>query len=137
MKRARPKPREKHPAMKPRERSVRDSHHSTVNSTMPSRNTSYNSDGNRGTMLPDSGSIIAPGHHAGAGRPHNSPLMKLPMRPNARPGGTRGETKSITSNHDILRARANHQNAAITPSRPPWKDMPPSQIATISAGWAK
>ena len=34
-------------------------------------------------------------------RPHNSPLMKLPIRPNAKPSGTIGTTKSATPKNDL------------------------------------
>ncbi|OIQ63811.1 hypothetical protein GALL_546480 [mine drainage metagenome] len=63
--------------------------------------------------------------------------MKLPMRPNASPGGISGATKSMICNQAYLRVRANQNAAAITPSSPPWKDMPPSHTAMICAGWEK
>ena len=64
---------------------------------------------------------------AWVGLPHSSPLMKLPMRPKPRPGGTSGAMKSIVSNKCSLRRRDHSHAATSTPSRPPWKLMPPSQ----------
>ena len=69
-------------------------------------------------------------------RPHSSPLMKLPIRPAANPVGTQGATRSVTSRNGRLRIRANSARATITPSRPPWKAMPPFQTAKISSGLA-
>ena len=66
--------------------------------------------------------------------PQSSPLMKLPMRPQNRPCGTSGAMKSETSRKDFLRVRAKYQKAQSTPSRPPWKDMPPFQMRRISPG---
>ncbi len=60
--------------------------------------------------------------------------MKLPTRPAARPVGTQGATKSITCQNGRARERANQTMAAITPSMPPWKLMPPSQTLKISSG---
>lgn len=71
------------------------------------------------------------------GRPHNSPLMKLPIRPAPKPSGTSGAIKSVTDNHDSLYLRASHIIATITPRNPPWKDIPPCQIARISSGCCK
>ena len=62
------------------------------------------------------------------GLPHSSPLMKLPMRPKNSPSGGSGAVKSKTSAALRPRRQANSDSAATTPSSPPWKDMPPSQI---------
>ena len=43
--------------------------------------------------------FIAQGKAGSATRPHNSPFIKLPKRPNARPSGTNGAIKSVTANH--------------------------------------
>ena len=51
---------------------------------------------------PTCGNTIA--HGTSVGAPHSSPLMKLPMRPAARPSGTSGATKSVTSSQRLLRA---------------------------------
>ena len=62
------------------------------------------------------------------GLPHSSPLMKLPSRPAIRPMPGRGATKSKTSATACFLARANTTAATMTPVRPPWNDMPPSQM---------
>jgi hypothetical protein len=84
----------------------------------------------------DCGKTIAQGRLGSAKRPHSSPLMKLPIRPAAKPVGTHGATRSVTSRKARLRERANSAIATITPSRPPWNAMPPFQTARISNGWA-
>ncbi len=68
--------------------------------------------------------------------PHSSELMKLPMRPAPRPMGTSGAMKSISWKKLLPWRLPNHQTASITPSRPPWKDMPPFQTSKISVGLA-
>jgi hypothetical protein len=45
--------------------------------------------------------------------------MKLPMRPDARPVGTQGATRSVTSKNERLRRQPKNAIATITPSRPP------------------
>src|SRR5690349_10922682 len=52
--------------------------HNTKNNTTPSRKNSYNCEGCRGNG-PPVGKIIA--HGTSVTRPHNSPLIKLPIRP--------------------------------------------------------
>lgn len=80
-------------------------------------------------------------YHAGddrsARRPHNSPLMKLPTRPAASPSGTSGAMKSVMSSHERCHLYAQKPIARSTPRNPPWKDMPPCQMARICAGWAR
>ena len=62
--------------------------------------------------------------------------MKLPIRPAAKPVGTQGATRSVTSRNGRLRVYENRASAAITPSRPPWNDMPPFHTAKTSSGFA-
>ena len=52
-------------------------------------------------------------------------------------GGTSGATKSIVSMKCSRRWRDHSQLATSTPSRPPWKLIPPSQMRTIDAGAAR
>ncbi|MCY1558431.1 hypothetical protein D9M68_953640 [compost metagenome] len=59
------------------------------------------------------------GSEGSATRPQSSPLMKLPTRPAARPVGTQGATKSITSMNGRWRLRAYQTMASITPISPP------------------
>jgi hypothetical protein len=62
--------------------------------------------------------------------------MKLPMRPNARPGGTSGAMGS----HQLQPAQLSYGRHAIatsTPRKPPWNDMPPCHTAKISSGWLR
>ncbi len=73
------------------------------------------------------GKIIAQGSEGSAARPQSSPLMKLPIRPAASPVGTQGAIRSVTCSQGRWRVRANQTIARITPSSPPWKDMPPFQ----------
>ena len=74
-----------------------------------------------GAMPPAAGSrnTIAQGRLESAALPHSSPLMKLPMRPQAKPVGTQGAIKSMTSKKPMPRARAHSHKATITPSSPP------------------
>jgi hypothetical protein len=120
----------------PSGRGRRENHHSTANSSSPSSANWYSCDGWRGTVLPDWGKTIAHGSDGSAARPHSSPLMKLPMRPLASPTGTQGAMRSVTSQNVRPRRRANNAMAAITPSRPPWNDMPPFHTASTSSGCA-
>src|SRR5579864_6954412 len=96
--------------------------HRMVNSTRPSKNASYNWEAWRTSPLTlnPQGTVVT--------LPHNSPLMKLPIRPKNKPRPGSGTVKSSTS--DTLRPRrhANKETAMMTPSIPPWNDIPPSQI---------
>ena len=65
------------------------------------------------------GDTIAQGSDGSATRPHNSPLMKLPMRPAARPSGTSGAMKSVMSSHDRCHLREHKPIATRTPRKPP------------------
>ena len=51
--------------------------------------------------------------------------------------GTSGATKSATAQNDRPDLRPYHHIAAITPSRPPWKDMPPWVILNRNEGSAR
>ena len=99
--------------------------------TSPSSPASYNCEGWRGSG-PPVGNTIPKGPSVTP--PHSSPLMKFPMRPKNRPGGTRGATKSTTSMNFFLLRRLHHQPISSTPMSPPWNDMPPFQILKISDG---
>ena len=59
------------------------------------------------------------GSEGSAMRPHSSPLMKLPTRPDARPSGTQGAIRSVTCSQGRPALRAHSIMAAITPSMPP------------------
>ena len=76
-----------------------------------------------------------PGQARVGGPPHNSPLMKLPTRPDASPDRHAGRDQVRTSRNGGRRRRAKSAIAASTPSMPPW-DMPPFQTAKISSGFA-
>ena len=52
-------------------------------------------------------------------RPHNSPLIKLPIRPLAKPKGTSGAMPSAHFIHDIPCFLANNKEAMTTPKNPP------------------
>ncbi|MNE92361.1 hypothetical protein D3C80_1900750 [compost metagenome] len=69
--------------------------------------------------------------------PHNSALMKLPIRPAPRPIGTIGATKSISWKNDLLFFLPNHNAASITPMKPPWNDIPPFHTSKINSGLAR
>ena len=72
------------------------------------------------------------------GLPHSSPLMKLPMRPDAKTRSrAHGATKSVTTKNGcpMLRGRRAHI-ATSTPARPPWNDMPPSHTLNKLSGSA-
>ena len=62
---------------------------------------------------------MAQGKLASARRPGNSPLIKLPIRPKAKPKGTQGATKSMTWRQGFLREYANQVCDTITPNKPP------------------
>src|SRR6185437_3071124 len=133
-------------------RGLSETSYRTRNITSPSRPASYNCDGLRGrpsnccsdgnqagcaaTHATSSarafGKIIA--HGRWAGLPHSSPLMKLPSRPRPSPIGTSGATKSTVSKKCSAWRRDHHQPAASTPSRPPWKLMPPSHTLNSASG---
>ncbi|OAD20856.1 hypothetical protein THIOM_003413 [Candidatus Thiomargarita nelsonii] len=53
------------------------------------------------------------------GRPHNSPLIKLPIRPAPNARGASGAIKSVTSKKGRLILRAYNQVATKTPISPP------------------
>ena len=76
-------------------------------------------------------------HGTSVTRPQSSPLMKLPSLPAARPSGTSGATKSVTSSQRFRRDRAKNHSATSTPRKPPWKLMPPCQTERISSGCAR
>ena len=76
-------------------------------------------------------------HGKSVGRPHNSPLIKLPKRPNAKPNGTKGAIKSVTSKKLLLFFLPNQNMATRTPMNPPWKDIPPSHTLKTSRGLAR
>ena len=59
------------------------------------------------------------------GRPHNSPLMKLAMRPRNRPIGPTAQVRSPSESIGMPRLRANSTTATTQPRKPPWNDMPP------------
>ena len=80
------------------------------------------------------GNTIAPGHQSGAGRPHSSPLMKFAIRPSPSPIGATMAMRSANPSSGMPLRRQNTMIAIATPSMPPWKLMPPSQTARISAG---
>ena len=63
--------------------------------------------------------------------------MKLPMRPAPKPIAGSGAAKSNTSAIRLPRRLANIASATSTPTRPPWKDMPPSQIRSTLNGSAR
>ena len=73
---------------------------------------------------------------ASAGRPHNSSLMKLAMRPSISPIGPTAQVMSPSDSAEMPRQRANSSTASTQPMKPPWNDMPPCQICTISSGCA-
>ena len=70
------------------------------------------------------------------GRPHNSPLMKLAMRPRNSPIGPTAQVMSPSERIGMPRLRANSTTATTQPVKPPWNDMPPFHSCTISSGWA-
>ena len=70
-----------------------------------------------------SGKTIAQG--TSVGRPYSSPLMKLAMRPKKRPIGIASMTMSEKARSRYSTGRANSMIAIVTPSAPPWNDIPP------------
>jgi len=62
--------------------------------------------------------------------------MKLAQRPKNRPIGATGATRSPSLSMSIRFWRANRATAAQTPRKPPWKDMPPSQILKTASGFS-
>src|SRR2546422_6969876 len=83
-------------------------------------------------MPPPSGKTIP--HGRLVGRPNNSPLIKLPMRPRPRPIGTATQTRSAISQKFHCLFRQTHHAARKTPMNPPWKDIPPCHIAKMESG---
>ena len=71
----------------------------------------------RGTMLPLCGKTMA--HGTSLTRPHNSPLIKFPMRPKANPNGISGVTKSVSSNNGRCKRLAYQSKANIPAMSPP------------------
>ena len=64
-------------------------------------------------------------------RPQSSALMKLASRPKNSPIGATAATASADlEERELPRRRAKSQAATSTPTRPPWKDMPPCQTAS-------
>ena len=58
--------------------------------------------------------------YAGVSAQHiNSPLIKLPIRPNRIPGAIKGAMKSIVSQNRCWYLRANSNMASSTPIKPP------------------
>ncbi len=64
-------------------------------------------------------------------------LQLEPLATRKRPRPTGAPAATTNSDHvRILRLMENSVMARMTPSRPPWNDMPPCQTAKISSGWA-
>ena len=89
------------------------------------------------SSVPESGKIIA---HGTSSRvvilPGSSPLIKLPILPKNKPGGTRGATKSVNEKNRLIKLLSKNKfflkiqkkaSAERTPNSPPWKDIPPCQ----------
>ena len=53
--------------------------------------------------------------------------MKFAIRPKKRPIGIAAVMMSENAKSGILRARVNNRMAIVTPSAPPWNDIPPCQ----------
>ena len=62
--------------------------------------------------------------------------MKLAMRPKNRPIGVTQATASVKEKKASPRWRVNSHMAMVTPSNPPWNDMPPCQTFRICAGFS-
>ena len=66
--------------------------------------------------------------------PRQFGIRKIAEPAEAEPGGTNGTTKSQTCKNVRFVARANHASATVTPRKPPWNDMPPSQMRNSHSG---
>ncbi len=75
------------------------------------------------------GNTIA--HGASLGLPHNSPLMKLAMRPKPCPIGSTAQTRSPMVKSRKLRRLQNQMIDRITPSAAPWNDIPPFHTSSM------
>ena len=104
-----------------------------ISRTSPSRKASYSCEGCRGGW-------------SGAGKmtPHGSvsrthPKLAVDEARQADPPGCRPASRPRPcrqpQERDRLAGRDSTHAAMRIPASPPWNDMPPSQIATISAGW--
>ena len=78
------------------------------------------------------GKIMAQG--TSVSLPQSSPPMKLPRRPNPSPTAASGATKSATCQNVRWVRRANQPAASMTPTSPPWNDMPPWLILNRNRG---
>ena len=71
------------------------------------------------------------------GRPHNSALMKLAMRPKNSPNGVAEAATSSSERIGMPRRREKMITARMTPVMPPWNDMPPSHSRNSSSGLSR
>lgn len=83
------------------------------------------------------GNLIAHGSASEASLAHSSPLMKLPIRPAARPSGAVGTRKSATWRKGRPHRHEKNQIPSTTPMAPPWKLIPPSQTRMMLPGFAR
>ena len=84
-------------------------------------------------MLPPSGKITA--HGSVEGLPKSSPLIKLAILPRKIPIGATQAIISVRLNKLIFLFCEKINVEIITPSKPPWNDIPPYQIIKISKGF--
>jgi len=71
------------------------------------------------------------------GAPHSSPFTKLAQRPKNNPIGAAMAPKSAKVRKGMRVSFAATAPPASSPTRPPWKLIPPWLKARISIGWLK
>ena len=77
-------------------------------------------------MLHQGGAVCI---ESGSGLPTSSALTKFASRPKQRPGGLTSAPTSTKCSFEMPYLRAKSQPATITPSIPPWLDIPPVWMA--------